>query len=337
MKVLVIGGTRFIGPPTVRRLVELGHEVTVFHRGTTEPADLPDVGHIHGDRADLETYRDQIATLSPDSVIDMMPLTRQDAETVVNTIIGLTPRVLAVSSQDVYASYGRFIGTQPGPIDPAPAVEAAPLRTELYPYRDRFAADHPMHDYDKIPAEQLYLSQFDLFGTVLRLPCVYGPNDAQRRLWPYLKRMLDGRPTILLSERKASWRWTRGYVENVADAIAMAATHRKSVGRVFNIGDPSALTEREWIEAIGRAASWAGQVRVLPEERMPAHLQSAENYEQPLVADTSRIRNELGYAELVDSTEAMRRAVAWESENPDESRTDYVFDYAAEDAALDER
>ena len=40
MKVLVIGGTNFIGPPLVRRLVALGHEVAVFHRGRTQ-ADLP--------------------------------------------------------------------------------------------------------------------------------------------------------------------------------------------------------------------------------------------------------------------------------------------------------
>ena len=41
MRILVIGGTRFIGPPAVRRLVEMGHEVTVFHRGQSVPAAFP--------------------------------------------------------------------------------------------------------------------------------------------------------------------------------------------------------------------------------------------------------------------------------------------------------
>lgn len=40
MRVLVLGGTNFIGPPVVRRLVDLGHEVAVFHRGQTQ-AELP--------------------------------------------------------------------------------------------------------------------------------------------------------------------------------------------------------------------------------------------------------------------------------------------------------
>ena len=53
MKVVVIGGTNFLGPPLVRRLVALGHEVAVFHRGRTG-ADLPPaVEHILGDRHDL--------------------------------------------------------------------------------------------------------------------------------------------------------------------------------------------------------------------------------------------------------------------------------------------
>lgn len=42
MRVLVIGGTRFIGPPVVKSLVEHGHEVTVFHRGETE-INLPEL------------------------------------------------------------------------------------------------------------------------------------------------------------------------------------------------------------------------------------------------------------------------------------------------------
>ena len=47
MRVLVIGGTGITGPHVVRRLVEMGHEVTIFHRGQHE-ADLPpEVRHIH--------------------------------------------------------------------------------------------------------------------------------------------------------------------------------------------------------------------------------------------------------------------------------------------------
>ena len=53
MKVLIIGGTNFIGPHVVRRLAERGHEVVVFHRGRTERDLPPGVEHMLGDRQSL--------------------------------------------------------------------------------------------------------------------------------------------------------------------------------------------------------------------------------------------------------------------------------------------
>jgi len=50
MKLLVIGGTQFVGRAFVEEAARGGEEVTVFHRGASEPADFPDVDHVHGDR-----------------------------------------------------------------------------------------------------------------------------------------------------------------------------------------------------------------------------------------------------------------------------------------------
>ncbi|MGZ8785283.1 MAG: NAD-dependent epimerase/dehydratase family protein, partial [Acidimicrobiia bacterium] len=78
-RVLVIGGTRFIGLHTVRALVNAGCDVAVFHRGTTEPTDLPHVQHIHGDRRDLLSFAGDFERFAPDVVLDMVPLDRADA------------------------------------------------------------------------------------------------------------------------------------------------------------------------------------------------------------------------------------------------------------------
>ena len=60
MRLLVIGGTRFIGLSAVRHLVTAGHEVTVFNRDQTE-ADLPDgVARIVGDLWHLEDHRAEL-------------------------------------------------------------------------------------------------------------------------------------------------------------------------------------------------------------------------------------------------------------------------------------
>ena len=76
MKTLVLGGTRFIGPPAVRLLVAQGHEVTVFHRGQSNTAPLPEVRHVHGDRKQLTDFADELRRLEPDVVLDMSPSSR---------------------------------------------------------------------------------------------------------------------------------------------------------------------------------------------------------------------------------------------------------------------
>src|SRR5213594_354358 len=81
VRVLVLGGTGFIGPDVVRDLVERGHEVTLFHRGESEP-ELPPLRHIHGDRERLGESRDAFIALHPEVVLDMRPLVEKDAETV---------------------------------------------------------------------------------------------------------------------------------------------------------------------------------------------------------------------------------------------------------------
>src|SRR5207249_1224013 len=117
---------------------------------------------------------------------------------------------------------------------------------KLYPYRKNPPrksddADQWMDDYEKILAERTVKGNPLLPGTVLRLPMVYGPRDDQHRLFPYLKRMDDKRPAILLDEDVAQWRWTRGYVENVAAAIALAVVDERAIGRIYNVGEPRTL------------------------------------------------------------------------------------------------
>jgi nucleoside-diphosphate-sugar epimerase len=333
MRVLVIGGTKFIGPAAVKRLHGLGHDVTVFHRGDTESSDLPDIAHLHGDRQHLADFTSDFKRLAPDVVLDTVAYTDRDARSVMGAFVGIARRIVVLSSMDVYRAYGRVKGSEPGPPDPVPLTEDAPLRASLYPD----AADVPdARDYDNILVERAVMGDSALPGTVLRLPAVYGQHDYQHRLFPYLKRMNDRRPAIVLDEQIARWRWTRGYVDNVAVAIALAVTDERASGRVYNVGEDHALTEAEWVRAIGRAASWEGEVVVVLRDRLPISLRwwGDAAMEQEWAVDTSRLRAELGYAEVVPHDEALRRTVAWERANPPADFPPALFDYAAEDAVL---
>ena len=227
MNILVIGGTKFIGPPVIRHLINMGHEVTVFHRGKTQ-AELPDcVHHLLGDRRYLNNFKSRFEQLAPEVVLDMFAYTQDDAQTLMKTFKGIVKRVVAVSSMDVYRAYGIILGKEPGKelgkesgLIPVPLTEDSPLRSSLYPFREM--SSRPLNapvGYEKILVERVVMSDPEIAGTIIRLPMVYGVNDPLHRLFPYLKRMDEQRHVIVLEESLANWRGSYGYVENVAFAI----------------------------------------------------------------------------------------------------------------------
>ncbi|MEA3441766.1 MAG: NAD-dependent epimerase/dehydratase family protein [Chloroflexota bacterium] len=334
MRILIIGGTRFIGPYVVRSLHKQGHQITLFHRGETQ-ADLPDeVQHIYGDRCNLGDFREPLKLFAPTVVVDLIPVTEGEALDVMNIFRSIAQRVVAISSQDVYRAYGVLIGIEPGPIESVPLTERSALRDKLYPYRDQSNPEHRLYDYDKILVERVYLSDPELLGTVLRFPMVYGPGDYQHRLYPYLKRMDDGRQIIILEEGMSKWCWSRGYVEDMAAAVVLAINNECSVGCIYNVAEAETLSEIEWVRAIGDAVQWDGELLKVQMGRLPEKMRSNINSDQQLVVDTNLIRGELGYRETVDRIEALRRTISWERKNPPESIDPELFDYAAEDALL---
>lgn len=136
---------------------------------------------------------------------------------------------------------------------------------------------------------------------------------------------------VPLSE-DTGWRWTRGYVENVAAAIALAVTDDRATNSVYNIGEKSAPTEREWIEEIGTAIGWRGEVVPVSAERLPEHLRQPFDFRYQLVTDTGRIRKELTYVEPVGRQEALKRTIEWERSQPGEPEADQVADAAEREA-----
>jgi nucleoside-diphosphate-sugar epimerase len=328
MRILVLGGTRFIGPRLVHRLAAASHQVAVFHRGRTDTELPPSVQRIHGDRHRLAEHVEEFRRFRPDVVVDMIAMTEQDARSLAARFRGIAGRLMVISSGDVYRAYGVFTGLESGPPEHVPIREDAPLRKVLYPYRSAATPGDDKYDYEKILVEREAMSEADLPATVLRLPMVYGPGDNQHRLAPYLRRMADGRPAILLNEGMAHWRCLRGYVENVAAAVALAVQSPAATGRVYNVAESSAFTEAEWVAKIAAVVGWNGRVIAVPEAKMPVGF----NTSQDLVVDTTRIRTELGFQEIVAADDALRATIRWEQDH----LAAQPVDYQVEDALLAE-
>src|SRR5713101_8039178 len=336
MRILLIGGNGFIGQFAVAALKQQRHKLAVFHRGTT--AAPSGVDEILGDRHQLSASAQELRRFAPDVVIDLVMTSGQQAKELLNIFRGVAGRVVMLSSIDVYRAVGISHGTESGPLQEVPLTEESELRHSLHPYPAesmqlmRKIFPWVTDDYDKIPAERIVMNDPELPGTVLRLPMAYGPGDPLHRFYPVVKRIADRRRQIIFPDTLAAWRSPRGYVENVAAAIALAATDERAARRIYNVCEEPAFSELEWARKIAAAMRWDGDFVVLPVEHK--HLLKPGNAAQHWTASSTRIRQELGYQEPVAIEEAIRRTIRWERENPPDVAFLAQFDYAAVDAAV---
>lgn len=104
MRALLIGGGGFIGPHVVSVLHRLGHDVTVFHRGTT--AVPPHAREIRGDRNSLDDPASELRAAAPDVVIDLVLSLGMQARQTMEMFRGFAQRIVALSSSDVHAWRG---------------------------------------------------------------------------------------------------------------------------------------------------------------------------------------------------------------------------------------
>jgi len=298
----------------VTELSVLGHHVTVYHRGEREPRLPFGVEHVHSPLASRPVleFPPELTALALDVVLGMHVMGERDASAIMRAFRGIARRVVLLSSGDVYRAYGIVAGSEAGLLEPVPLTEDSPLRRTLYPHRAAAATPADWrHDYEKALAEKEVMGDDALPATVLRLPAVYGPEDECHRFASWIRSMAHGN-RLLLSEREASWRWTHGYVEDVAHAIVLAVTAERAKGKIYNVGERAAPAMIERARAVARAVGWTGEVLAVPEDELPPEERRPGNFSQDILYDTSRIREDLGYEEIVPEEEGLRRTVAWE-------------------------
>lgn len=227
MRVLVLGGTRFVGHFLVFRLLAGGHQVTLLNRGTTPDPFGDRVARLRCDRE-----RDDLAKALGggefDVAVDFTSYNAADGRAVVEALGG--GRV----GHHVLISTGQVYLVRDG--CPRPARETdydGPLLPE-----PADAADHAAWAYGigKRGCEDVLAAAWasDRFPTtVLRIPMVNGERDHQRRLERYLVRMLDGGP--LLVPDGGEHRVRHVYGGDVVTAIVKLLLAPSTFGQAYNL------------------------------------------------------------------------------------------------------
>jgi nucleoside-diphosphate-sugar epimerase len=319
MSVAIIGGTGFIGSAVAERLVTRGLEPVVIARGE-HPVALPK-GAIfeRGDRMDAGRLLEIFRAHKVRTVIDIFALGMLNTRAVFEAMGQIGGRYVLLSSVDVYSNYGGLLRKESPPIQAAPAREDDPLRSFRYPYRGnprrpKGVDDALFDDYDKIVLEEVATADTRFETTVIRAPMIFGPGDKQHRFaWAIEAAKAGG--VVRMDERAAAWPNSYGYVTDVAEAMVVAALAPEAAGRTYNVGQNFVRTQIEWVLSFAVVLNRSLEVETVSPEAKGLLWERAEasDLRYPLTLDTSRIRQELGFAEPTAERDALLATIAAEA------------------------
>ena len=286
MKVLVVGGTLFIGKRLVRRLLEEGHEVSVLHRREGHEYGA-EVGNLVGDRNDAESVRRALSGQRFDWVFDNVydwefGTTAEQVEATARACGDGIQRYVFMSSCAVYGE-GLDLKEDSSlvPDNCSEIYAANKAASERALFR--------MHREEGFPA------------VTLRPPFVYGPENPFYREQFFWDRMRDDREIIVPGDGERLMHFV--YVNDLAEACLLAATSAEAVGEAFNVGNRRPIGQLALVERLGAAAGIEPRTVLVPREEILAaggevigeNLYFGVYFDMPSIAeDVSKAERQLG-------------------------------------------
>ena len=226
MHVLVIGGTRFVGPLLVFRLLSAGHRVTLFNRGTRMDPFGDRVERIVGDRMTADLSR-HMSNRRFDAAVDFTAYRHEDARGSVEALGGRVGHYVMIGTGQVYLVRQDC---------PRPAQES----DYDGPLKERPTAEVELANWEygmgKRDCEDALVEAWKSSGfpvTRIRIPIVAGERDHYQRLDPYVYRLLDGGPVIIPDGGPQMVRHV--YAGEVARFLSELLGRENTFGEAYNV------------------------------------------------------------------------------------------------------
>ncbi|MBD2112729.1 MULTISPECIES: NAD-dependent epimerase/dehydratase family protein [Cyanophyceae] len=225
MRVLVMGGTRFIGVYLTKLLIEQGHEVVLFNRGN-HPAPVEGVPTIVGDRTDPNNLKTQLAGETFDAIFDNNGRELSDTQPLVELFGDKLQHFVYVSSAGVY------------------------LKSDQMPHIEGDAVDPKSRHKGKFETEA-YLQAQGVPFTSVRPVYIYGPQNYNPLEAWFFDRVVRDRPIPIPGNGMHLTQL--GHVQDLAAAMAAVLGNETAIGQIYNISGEKAVT----FDGLARACALA--------------------------------------------------------------------------------
>ena len=214
MRILIMGGTRFIGVYLTKTLVAQGHEVVLFNRGN-KPAPVEGVKQIHGDRTDASQLKEKLSQEKFDAIFDNNGRELSDTQPLVEIFKDRVQHFIYMSSAGVY------------------------LKSDQMPHVEGDAVDPKSRHKGKHETEA-YLAQEKVPFTAIRPTYIYGPqNYNDLEAW-FFDRIVRDRPILMPGHGLHLTQL--GHVKDLAVAMAAVLGNQKAVGQIYNVSGDRYVT-----------------------------------------------------------------------------------------------
>jgi 2'-hydroxyisoflavone reductase len=251
MRVLVIGGTLFIGKRLVCALTKAGHEVTIAHRKPGHDLGKK-VQEIVADRNDSEAFKSAVAGRRFDIIFDnVYDWQRGTTATQVEaTARSFGDRLIRYVFMSSVAAYGDGLNHHEGD---ALAPDNHPdtyVRNKAMSERALFR----MHQRNGFPV------------VTMRPPYIYGPGNPYYREAFFWDRLRDGRKIILPGDGRRLMQFV--HVQDLVDACVRSIEEPHAAGHAFNIANARPITQLELVQMLAQVCGKPLELVRIPRPRI---------------------------------------------------------------------